>query len=289
MKKRVFTRAPQDPEPLDELLAARLAISDGDARAILRRGGVHVDGRRAVMTMPIAVGAKVVVFVDDRPAHDAELTIAFRDDDVLIVDKPAGIASQAERANSEDALDARVQRLVGGDARLLHRLDKETSGLVLFALRAEVLPALQQSLESGDIDRRYVAVVSGRLDGDGSIRLRIGRHAIDQRVRAAFAEQATEGRAACSHYRALAHHEDTTAVELTLETGRTHQLRVHLAAIGHPIVGDAAYGGRAFARLCLHAEALSLPHPVTRRPIVARAGLPPEFAQLVPGLTTPRR
>jgi 23S rRNA pseudouridine1911/1915/1917 synthase len=288
MKKRVFTRAPQDPEWLDALLSLRLALGLEEAQQLVTRGAVHVSGRRLIENERIAVGAKLIVFLDPcAPATEASLTVAFQDQWLAIVDKPPGVATQAERSTSDQALDAQVQRQLGGEARMMHRLDKEASGLVLFALRQEARAPLQQSLEGGLVERRYVAIVQGVLQGEGTIRLRIGRHPSDSRLRAAFPVDAIAGEPASSRYRTLARHDNITAVELMLETGRTHQLRVHLAAIGHPLVGDVAYGGPARERLCLHAHDLALPHPRTRERVEAHSTLPPIFSKLVPGLTRP--
>jgi 23S rRNA pseudouridine1911/1915/1917 synthase len=288
MKKRVFTRAPQDPEWLDALLSTRLALSIEESQQLVTRGAVHVNGRRMLATERIPVGAKLIVFHDLRPpAVEHELVVAFQDEWLAIVDKPAGIATQAERASSQHSLDAQVQRELGREARMMHRLDKEASGLVLFALRPQARAPLQQLLADGVIERRYVAIVEGQLEGEGTIQLRIGRHAKDARLRAAFPVDALEGQPARSRYRTLARQANATAVELTLDTGRTHQLRVHMAAIGHALVGDVAYGGREHERLCLHAHTLALPHPHTHERIEAHSSLPPTFAELVPGLTRP--
>lgn len=157
----------------------------------------------------------------------------------------------------------------------------------MFALDPDACAPLQHSLDNGEIERRYVAIVVGRLEGEATIKLRIGRHASDSRLRAALPENALEGQEARSRYRVLAHDENLTAVELTLDTGRTHQLRVHLSAVGHPIVGDVAYGAAPNARLCLHAHALSFPHPRRDQRVETHSRLPPLFGELVPGLTSP--
>jgi 23S rRNA pseudouridine1911/1915/1917 synthase len=287
MKKRVLTRALQDPEWLDGLIALRLAVSLDEAQALVTRGAVHVNGRRVTATERVPVGAKLIVFRDARMVPDVPVPIVFRDAWLAVVDKPAGMASQAERADSQNALDAVVQHELGPQARMVHRLDKEASGLVLFAVHEHARAPLQEALERGDIHRHYVAIVDGLLEGEGTIKLRIGRHPTDRRLRAAFPFEASAGRAASSRYRVLARHDGKTAVELTLETGRTHQLRVHLAAIGHPLVGDVAYGGPGHARLCLHAHSLGLPHPRTHEAITLHSKLPPTFTELVPGLTSP--
>jgi 23S rRNA pseudouridine1911/1915/1917 synthase len=286
MRKRVFTRAAQDPERLDALLSARLLIPPADAAGLVARGAVHIDGARVIAAERVPVGAKIVAFLDPvAQAAKLELAVVRADEMFAVVDKPPGVPVQAERAASEHALDAQVRRRFGRQVRLVNRLDKEASGLVLFTLQPEARLPLQAALDADLIERRYVAIVSGELRGEGTIRLRIGRHASDQRLRAAFPEQATAGQAACTRYRALASVEGRSAVEVTLETGRTHQIRVHMAAIGHPLVGDVVYGGPPHERLCLHAFRLAFPHPRTRQPIEVESKLPSDFAALVPGLT----
>ena len=294
MNKRVFTRALGDPEPLLELLVARTDLDRLQAQALLAVGGVYVGHERAVAPRPVAVGDKITIYMDGPgtdPAQALPVRLVHRDQWIAVVDKPAGMPSQAERSQHARSLDAWAQHALGGAARLMHRLDKEASGLVLFATQASAYAPVQAALAAGAIERRYLAIVDGELRGDGTIALRIGRHARDRRLRAALPEHAPAGESARSRYRALATGawlgRAVSAVELQLETGRPHQLRVHLAGIGHPIVGDVAYGGSAFARVCLHAYSLALPHPRDGRRLGVDAPLPPQFAALVPGLTSP--
>jgi len=291
MKKQVFRRWPNDPAPLDRLLASRLALTPEEAAELVERGSVWVGGERArVPSAEVAVAAKVTVHHAPSPPAPP-VAIVHRDADLAVVDKPAGLPSQAERGQKAFALDAAVARQLGADARVMHRLDKEASGLVLVALRPDARAALQTIVAEHESDRRYLAIVTGDLSGEGAVKKRIGRHARDERLRAAFPEDSTAGKPAATHYRVLAHGRadgrPVTALEVRLETGRTHQIRVHLASIGHPIVGDVAYGGPPFERLCLHAYALELPHPRERRRIRVSIPPPEPFARLVPGLTSP--
>jgi RluA family pseudouridine synthase len=192
-------------------------------------------------------------------AEAASYVVAFEDAWLLVVDKPIGVPSQATRSDAQNALDAQV-RARHPEARMMHRLDRDASGLVLFARTESARGPLQRALESGRIARTYRALVSGRLEGSGRITLRIARGPKDPRKRVALPEAAPGGQPAASRWRALGADGENTAVELDLETGRTHQLRVHLAALGHPIVGDRLYGGPAAPRLMLHAQRLALPH-----------------------------
>jgi 23S rRNA pseudouridine1911/1915/1917 synthase len=291
MKKRVLTRASGDPESLVDLLTVRLGVDATQAQAWIYAGGVYIGGSRVTVEATVAVGDRITVYLADPESSAPIATVVHRDKWIAVLDKPAGMPSQAEKSRSSGALDAFAQRALGPTARMLHRLDKDASGLVLFSLDDRALPTLQAALEAGEIDRRYVAVVDGDLRGEGTIRLRIARHPSDRRLRAALPENAPAGEAACSRYRTLAHatwkDRPLTAAELRLETGRTHQLRVHLSARGHAIVGDMAYGGPAYERMCLHAYALELSHPRDGRRLRLSAAIPESFATLVPGLTHP--
>jgi len=278
--KKILTAAVGDPARLAELLSARLKLSQAGARALVAQGSVHVDGKRARdATATVAVGMKLVVFVDDTAGSKVALPFEVRyvDDWFLVVDKPAGMVSQATRADEAGSLDALV-RSRHPTARLLHRLDRDASGLVLFALSEAARAPLQTALEAHQIERRYLAFAAGRLDGEGRVSLRIARDPADPRRRIPLPEHADGGQAAASRWRVVGHGPQSTALSLELETGRTHQLRVHLAAIGHPLVGDRLYGsGRAEAlhtRLCLHATELIVPHPQTGKRVVVSSPSP---------------
>jgi tRNA pseudouridine32 synthase/23S rRNA pseudouridine746 synthase len=213
---------------------------------------------------------KLVVHLD--PPSLMEPLVVFEDDWLLVADKPAGMPSQATRGDSAGALDAWAQARLP-DARLVHRLDRDASGLILISQCADARAPLAAALDGGRIERRYLALVAGRLD-EGEIALRIARDSGDERRRQALPENDPSGQPARSRYRAVEKRGEDTLVELTLDTGRTHQLRVHLAAIGHPICGDTLYGGTPAERLMLHAHALQLRHPRNRRPLSFSAPAP---------------
>jgi RluA family pseudouridine synthase len=249
--KKIFTVAIGDPATLGECVAARIGAVD------LSRGGVHLDGRRCLdASAPVQVGMRVVVYLDDRPAPEPRLV--YEDDWLMVADKPAGLASQATRGEAARTVDAWVQ-VRHFDARLVHRLDRDASGLILIS-RERSRETLAHALAEGKIDRRYLALVSG-APTDGDIRLRIGRDPRDERRRRALPENDPNGQPAHSQVRSVERRGAHTLVELTLDTGRTHQLRVHLSAIGHAIVGDPLYGGAPAERLMLHAHTLRLAHP----------------------------
>ena len=291
MKKRVFRRWEKDAAALDRLIAERLDLAHEDAVALIARGSVSVDGKRVGRPdQPIETGQQIVVHLGDVRAAPP-VVCAYRDGDLAVVDKPAGLPSQAERSQEAFSLTAAVTRDLGGYARVMHRLDKEASGLVVVALRRALYEPLQRAFNEHAVERRYVAVVAGELAGERTVRARIGRHPSDQRLRAPFAESDSAGDKACTRVRSLGHGSldgaPVTAVELVLESGRTHQIRVHMMSIGHPLVGDTAYGGAPFERLCLHAYSVTLTHPRTRKPLRVSSAVPEPLSRLVPRLTSP--
>jgi RluA family pseudouridine synthase len=277
--KRVLRANSGDPGTLLGFLAARLGVDEDAARALLERGAIEVDGRRALVDGPLRPGGKVIAFLPDVSTPPAALVVAYEDAQVIVIDKPAGLRSQEVRGDTWNTLVARVQRELDPRAILLHRLDRDASGLVLFPRGESAHRALQAALDAGRIDRRYVARVRGTLTDARSIELPIARDPRDPRRRVT----APDGDAARSDVAPVMSTVDESVVRLVLHTGRTHQLRVHLAAIGHPILGDTLYGGPTAPRLCLHAYELTFPHPRSDTPRTLRAAIP---AELVPAQRT---
>jgi tRNA pseudouridine32 synthase/23S rRNA pseudouridine746 synthase len=187
--------------------------------------------------------------------------LIFHDDSLLVAVKPAGLLAVPGRgADKQDCLSARVQAEFP-DALVVHRLDMATSGLMVFGRGAEMQRKLSRLFHDRKVAKRYVALVAGKLvPTSGEISLPVGA---DWPNRPAQKVDHAEGKHSLTRYRVLAYdaRADVTRLELEPVTGRTHQLRVHLAAIGHPIVGDALYGGLQAERLFLHASRLSFHHP----------------------------
>ena len=213
----------------------------------------------------------------------------------IAVDKPAGMvvhpAPGARRGTLVAALAHRLGTIAGPGAPdrpgIVHRLDRDTSGVMLVARTAAVLEGLARQFRDRTVEKRYLAVVRGRLAAaSGTIDRPIGRH---PRERKRMSVHSRRGRAAVTRWRVLERFRGATLVRLAPETGRTHQLRVHLAALGHPIVGDRVYGrpGRGgegaltCARQALHAEEIRFAHPVTGAPVVVRAALPQGLESLL--------
>jgi RluA family pseudouridine synthase len=251
MSRKFRTSNPDAGAPLGEWLARRLAVTLEDALARVGGGGVFVDGRRA-RDPEQRLAARQTIVVHEERAPRGGWRVAYQDDQVLVVDKPAGLPSQATRG-AAGALDEQVAARFPG-ARLLHRLDREASGLVLFTLPAG-RARLQALLASGGLAREYLARVAGAVTWEEkTIDRPLGP---DPKHRQRRAVVASGGQRAVTHAAVEGRDEGTTLLRLRLDTGRSHQIRVHLAAEGHPIVGDALYGGPPAARLMLHATRLA--------------------------------
>jgi 23S rRNA pseudouridine1911/1915/1917 synthase len=287
--------APDGAARLDLLVATSLDISRTAAATLIATGRVLVNGRPERASYRPAAGERVVVEIPppvSRPvvAEDILLVVAYEDDDVLVVDKPAGMVVHPAPGNWSgtlvNALKGRETALsgLGGDERegIVHRLDKETSGLLLVAKTDRAHRVLGAAMAKREIVRRYAALSWGHLERD---RLTVDKPiARDPRDRKRMAIVNT-GRAARTDFVRLARFDVVDLLRAHLHTGRTHQIRVHLSSVGHPVVGDDTYGGGGGRRLItmppkrhfLHAAWLRFRHPVTGAPVELRSLLPPEL------------
>jgi 23S rRNA pseudouridine1911/1915/1917 synthase len=211
-----------------------------------------------------------------------ELRIVHRDDDVIVVDKPAGLVVHPASSHKGDTLVDRLADLAGGgeDERpgIVHRLDKDTSGLMVVARNEEAHRELSRQIKAREAQREYLALVEGSLGSrTGTIDAPLGR---DRRRRTRRAVRGSGEREARTHFEVIEQLSADTLVRVSLETGRTHQIRVHFAAIGHPVAGDVEYGGRAghgLERQFLHAARLGFRHPRTGEELSFESELPPDL------------
>ena len=281
---------------LDQALARLLPEYSRNRLAQWARAGrVTLEGRPALPRRKVWEGDVIVIIPSPDPsavAHRAEalpLEVVFEDDALLVVNKPAGLVVHPGSGNWQgtllNALLGRAPALAEiPRAGIVHRLDKDTSGLLVVAKTLAAQVELARQLQARSVRREYLAVVHGRMARDGTIEAPIGRHPV-KRTRMAVVAR---GRHAVTHYQVLERYEHATLLRCRLETGRTHQIRVHLSAQGHPLVGDPAYGRRsgriAFPRQALHAERLALIHPETRRPMSWQVDPPADMRRLIASL-----
>lgn len=271
--------------------------------AWIKSGDVLLDGATARPRDAVHGGETVAVTAVENVqvramAEDIPLTVLYEDAHVLVLDKPAGLVVHPGAGNPAGTLlNALLHHTPGLDklprAGIVHRLDKDTSGVMVVARTLEAHTALVAQLSARDVHRQYLAVVVGALVSGGTADAAIDRHPRD-RLRMAVRE---DGKAAVTHYRLRERFRAHTALECRLETGRTHQIRVHMAHLKHPILGDPLYGGalrlpkgasdglvaclRGFRRQALHAEVLEFLHPVSGQPVRCEAPLPADMQELL--------
>jgi 23S rRNA pseudouridine1911/1915/1917 synthase len=289
---------------LDQVLAGLLSEhSRTRIKEWIDNGHVLVNGSTLRPKDRVVGGERVEVRASVVPttqvaAQQIELEIVHEDRHLLVINKPAGLVVHPGAGNAAGTLqnallhfDASLAELPRGG--IVHRIDKDTSGLLVIARTLQSHTALVKAIESHAIRREYEAIVQGVMTAGGTITAPIGRHPTD-RVRMTVREP---GREAITHYRVAQRFRGHTHVRLTLETGRTHQIRVHLAHIHYPIVGDQTYGGRlslpkaasapligalrAFRRQALHAARLTLEHPKTGKTLECEAPAPADMQELL--------
>ncbi|GAB1594478.1 23S rRNA pseudouridine(1911/1915/1917) synthase RluD [Lysobacter claricitrinus] len=277
----------------------------------IKSGQARLDGREARPRDPVRGGEHVTVEAEigmqtDAPAEDIALDVLYEDAEVIVIDKPAGLVVHPGAGNPAGTL---VNALLHRDptlsalprAGIVHRLDKDTSGVMVIARTLQAHTALVDQLSARQVHRQYLAVVVGALVSGGTANAPIDRHPRD-RIRMAVRE---DGKDAVTHFRLRERFRAHTLLECRLETGRTHQIRVHMAHLKHPIVGDPLYGGplklprgsspetiealRGFRRQALHAETLEFVHPSTGEPVRCSAPVPADLRALVEALRTDLR
>jgi 23S rRNA pseudouridine1911/1915/1917 synthase len=281
---------------LDQALAKLLPeFSRSRLAQWVRLSRATVDGR-AVLPRHIVWGGEVIdiaplpdaAAVAHRP-EDIPLEVVFEDDTLLVVNKPAGLVVHPGSGNWQgtllNALLRRVPGLAGiPRAGIVHRLDKDTSGLLVVAKTLTAQASLVRQLQAHSVKREYLAVAHGRIARDGRIEAPIGRHPVKRTKMAVVAR----GQPAVTHYQVLERYAGASLLRCRLETGRTHQIRVHLSALGYPLIGDPVYGKRSssipFPRQALHAERLALVHPRTGKAVDWHVDPPADMRQLIESL-----
>jgi 23S rRNA pseudouridine1911/1915/1917 synthase len=276
-------------ERLDVFLAEPLG-SRARAQRLIDAGAVLVDGAAVPKRHRVAAGELVVVddaadqLPDGDPSEVADYRVAFEDEHLLVVDKPAGVVVHPARGHWHGTLAQALEgRAAGGPdafrAGIVHRLDRDTSGLLVVAKSDAVHSALKELLQRREVTREYLALVEGRPPArSGTIDAPIGR---DRRLRTRHSIDTDEAREAVTHFTIERALPQSTLLRVRLETGRTHQIRVHLREIGHPVCGDPEYGTAGLyglERQFLHAEHLAFTHPVTGEAVDVRSPLPDDLS-----------
>lgn len=293
---------------LDKALSEATDLSRARVQALIAEGAVRVGGMTA--TQPSAKVAAGAGFAVELPTpsepralpQDIPLTVVFEDEHLIVLDKPAGLVVHPAAGNQDGTLvNALLHHCagrlsgIGGVARpgIVHRIDKDTSGLMVVAKSDAAHEGLARQFADHSIERAYLAVCNGHPNPpEGTISERIGRSDANRKKMAVLPKESSRGKHAVTRYKTLRKMNDCSLVECRLETGRTHQVRVHLASIGHALVGDPVYGrtnsalqpilkSLGFRRQALHAAVLGFVHPVTGHSLSFSSDLPPDMEELI--------
>jgi len=276
-------------------------------QAWIKGGQLTVDGRSGKPKDKLFGGEQLQLRAELEPQGEwqpqpMDLDIVYEDDSLLVVNKPAGLVVHPAAGNPDGTLLNGLLAHCAGQqniprAGIVHRLDKDTSGLMVVAKTLQAQADLVDQLKARSVSRQYDAIVQGTLSGGGTVDAPMGRHRTHRLKMAVLARGAGGAKEAITHYRLQERFRGHTLVRCQLETGRTHQIRVHMAHIRHPLVGDPLYGGRnklptgaapeliealqQFPRQALHAAELALIHPVTAEPMHWSAPMPEDMLQLL--------
>ena len=286
----------QAGERIDRFLADSQDLTRSFLQKILKEGEVIVNGKSVKANYKLRKGDRIEFEIPeavepDLVAEDIPLSILYEDADVLVVDKPKGMVVHPAAGHYSRTLVNAVMYHCKGELSgingvlrpgIVHRIDRDTTGSIIICKNDMAHNEIARQLKEHSINRRYRAIVTGVLkDEEGTIEGAIGRDKKDRKKMAITAD----GKPAVTHYRVLQRFKHYTYVECVLETGRTHQIRVHMASIGHPLLGDEVYGRRSdkykCEGQCLHAMTLGFHHPRTGEYIEVNAPLPPYFEHLL--------
>ena len=281
---------------LDAFLSADGALTRSQAARLIAEGRVRVNGKPAAKSARLSGGETVTVDVPQLretalPPQDIPLDVVYEDDDVIVVNKPTGLVVHPAPGHPDGTLvNALLHHCgdslsgIGGEKRpgIVHRIDRDTSGLIIAAKNDAAHLALSAQLKDHSLSRTYECLVTGNMKQDsGTVDAPIGRSSADRKKMAVV----PTGRRAVTHWEVIARYPGVTHLRCRLETGRTHQIRVHMAYIGHPILGDTVYGAKkpvpGLTGQCLHATGLRFVHPRTGEPVELHCPLPPEFTAML--------
>jgi 23S rRNA pseudouridine1911/1915/1917 synthase len=312
----IITGTISAPARLDKALAEATGLSRARVQGLIDEGRVDVAGKTATAaSMKVAEGTPFRIIISAAmPAQAAAeiipLNVAYEDAHLIVVDKPAGMVVHPAVGNITGTLvNALLHHCRGqlsginGVARpgIVHRIDKDTSGLLVVAKSDAAHEGLAVQFAAHTVHRRYIAVTAGHPSpATGTINARVGRSDSDRKKMTVLPNISSRGKTAITHYKVLERLNEAAVIECRLETGRTHQVRVHCASIGHPLLGDPAYGRTpkslrpvlerlGFARQALHAAELGFVHPVTGENIRFSSDIPQDMAELIDELRDSNR
>ena len=303
----VITVTPEDARKrIDALVADKTELTRSAVARLVEGGDITVCGKEVAKNYKLRAGDIVEIELpepvsDKAEPEDIPLDVVYEDDDIIVVNKPCGMVVHPAAGNPSGTLvNALLYRCkgslsgVGGVVRpgIVHRIDKDTSGLLVAAKNDDAHNSLAAQLKTHAVSRVYYAIIIGNFSEDsGTVDAPVGRHPTDRKKMAVLKEGQGTARHAVTHFTVLARYKGFSLVRCVLETGRTHQIRVHMAYRGHPLVGDSVYGGgktqfeaankSLISGQCLHAKELTLTHPKTGKTMHFECELPEEMKKLI--------
>lgn len=299
MNEVVFEIVPEmEGERIDKCISSYMEdLSRSYIQKVIKEGNVSVNDLAVKANYKVRIDDKVKFIIPDSvepdiPAQDIPLDILYEDNDILIVNKPKNMVVHPAPGHYEGTLVNAIMYHCKGELSgingvlrpgIVHRIDKDTTGSIIVCKNDEAHNAIAQLLKTHDITRKYRAVVYGNVKNDqGTVDAPIGRHHSDHKK---MSVNEKNGKCAVTHYRVLERFEQYTYIECQLETGRTHQIRVHMASIGHPLLGDTVYSGRKspfhLEGQVLHAMTIGFVHPRSGNYVEFEAPLPDYFEKLL--------
>lgn len=283
---------------LDKFLStADIELSRSMAVNLIENGSVKVNGKPSEKKQKLKIGDEIFVIVSDPVPYEAQaenipLDIVYEDNDLLVVNKPKGMVVHPAAGNYSGTLVNALLYHCGGSLSgingvmrpgIVHRIDKDTSGLLIVAKNDNAHTGLAEQIKEHSFTREYQAVVFGSLkDEEGTVDAPIGRHPVDRKKMCVTSKNSKN---AVTHYSVISRYKGYTHIKCILETGRTHQIRVHMANLGHPVAGDPVYGVKnekvSFSGQCLHAGKIGFVHPVTGKYMEFCSPLPVYFQEFL--------
>ena len=266
------------------------------AQRLIEQGNILVNGKKQKVSYKVSVG-DVITIEEEQPeeielkAEDIPVEIVYEDDDIIVVNKPKGLVVHPANGNPDGTLVNAIMSIckdslsgIGGEIRpgIVHRLDKDTSGLLIVAKNDKAHVNMSEQIKNHEVKKTYIALVRGIVkENNATINMPIGRSNSDRKKMAVN----KNGKNAITHIKVLNRYDKYTLLQVNIETGRTHQIRVHLSHIGYPIIGDGTYsnGKNEFGieGQCLHAQELEFKHPITGKVLKLEAPLPEYFEEIL--------
>ena len=298
MKKEIIVKN-DEPKRIDAYISENTEYSRTAVQRLIEENKIIVNGKKEKASYKVQNGDKIEI--EEEPAKEIELKaqdipveILYEDNDIIVVNKPKGMLVHPANGNPDGTLVNAIMSIckdslsgIGGEIRpgIVHRLDKNTSGAIIIAKNDKAHINLSEQLKNHEIKKTYIALVRGVVkENNATINMPIGRSKKDRKKM----DVDKNGKEAITHFKVLKRYKDCTLLEINIETGRTHQIRVHLSHIGYPIIGDEVYSNGKnkwnIVGQCLHAKSLDFMHPITGKQIHIEAGLPEYFHKILEDL-----